>query len=60
LIAIQRGEAGAAAVMEVVVMVAMEGDIMEVTTEAMQGDIFQEVMARVFTQEKDVIYVIQE
>ena len=46
--------------MEVVVMVAMEGDILEVTTEAMQGDIFQEVMARVFTQEKDVIHVIQE
>ena len=49
------------AVMEGVVEAgAMEGDIMEVTTEAMRGDIFQEVMARVFTREKDVIYVIQE
>ena len=42
----------------------MEGDIMEVTaevtTEAMQGDIFREAMVQVFTQEIDVIYVIQE
>ena len=51
----------AAAVMEgVVEVVAIEGDIMEATMEAMQGDIFREVMVQVFTQEIDVIYVIQD
>ena len=48
----------------VVEAVAVEGDIGEVITEvataAMQWDIFREVTAQIFTQEIDVIYVIQD